>query len=83
MDTKSFKVEGELILVEQVLVKQTSVDEKGSFRGVVKILQFGEKVVKEGLEAGQKVLIKQNCIYTCPYTKENYIYREQILRTVV
>jgi hypothetical protein len=82
MGTKSFKIEGELILVEPILVKQSAIDAEGVFKGVVKILQFGERTDSDGYEVGGKVLIRQNCIYSCPYTKESYIYREQILRTV-
>lgn len=78
----SFKIEGELILVEPQLVKENAMAEVGVFKGVVKILQFGETANSEGYEVGGKVLIRQNCMYECPYTKENYIYREQILRTV-
>lgn len=80
-----FKVEGELILVEKVLEKDTIIDKVGVFKGVVKILQFGEKIEnKEGLEIGMKVLIRdpKYSIYTCEFTKESYIYRGQILRTV-
>lgn len=82
MSMESFKIEGELILVEPIMVKQNAMDEVGVFKGVVKILQFGEKADKEGYDVGQKVLIKYECNYKCPHTNEHYIYREQILRTV-
>jgi len=78
----SFKIEGELILVEPQLVKENAMAEVGVFKGVVKIVQFGEKADKEGYDVGDKVLIKYECNYVCKYTGESYIYREQILRTV-
>lgn len=80
----SFRVLGEQVLVEQILEKNTTIDTKGVFKGVVKILQFGEKIEDmQNLKVGDKVLMREFCVYSCPYTKESYIYLEQILRTVV
>ncbi len=83
MDTKSFRVEGELILVEKILEKQTAMEKNGVFKGVVKIVQFGEEVKTEGLSVGDRVLVRdpEYGIYECKFTKECYIHRGQILRT--
>ena len=80
---KNIKIFGEMVLVAQVLEKNTALDAKGVFKGVVEIIQFGEKVEDRfSLIEGDKVLIREHCLYTCPYTKENYIRLEQIIRTV-
>jgi hypothetical protein len=81
---KNFKIVNDLVLVEKVLIKNVGIETVGSYKGVVKILQFGEKVEdRMGLEVGDKVLMKEHCGYTCPYTQESYIYLEQIVRTVL
>ena len=79
----SFKVEGELILVEKILEKQNAMDANGTFKGIVKIVQFGGEAKTEGLEVGKKVLVRdpEYGIYECKFTKECYIHRGQILRT--
>jgi hypothetical protein len=79
---KSFKVLGELVLVEQILEKEVSVQQVGVFKGFVEILRFGEEVKDtKTLSVGDKVLIREHCLYVCPYTKESYIHLEQIVRT--
>jgi hypothetical protein len=81
---KSIKILGEQILVEKVLSKNTAIDTNGVFKGVVTILQFGEKLEdRQGLEVGDKVLMREHCVYGCIYTKESYIDIGGILRTVV
>lgn len=76
-----FKVIGEQIKVEAIMEFATPMDKTGVFKGVVKILQFGTETNTNDLEVGDKILLKPNCLHTCPFTKEGYVYREQILRT--
>lgn len=81
---KSIKILSEQILVNKILEKNTVIDTKGVFKGVVTILQFGEKLKdRQGLEVGDKVLMREFCTYDCCYTKESYINIEGILRTII
>lgn len=80
----NIKILGEQVLVKKVLSKNTAIDTNGVFKGVVEILQLGEKIEdKQGLEVGDKVLMREHCVYDCKYTNESYIDLGGILRTVL
>lgn len=76
MENKSYRIFGELILVEKLYIKENVLDKTGVFKNIVKILAIGEQLKETSLKVGDKVLVggfrDQN--------DETYIYESQILR---